>query len=285
MNAPAPFALLAELTHRCPLACPYCSNPLELDRKADELATADWIRVFEQASDLGVLQLHLSGGEPATRQDLTELVAVAARHGLYSNLITSGIGLDRDRLAALAEAGLDHIQLSIQDTDNDNADRISGLRGSHGRKRAFASMVTAIGLPLTINAVLHRGNLARMGAMVDEAIGLAPHDLVQARQVFQGFEDDTVQEIVDRHRPIRLDSLGEVYLEPGWSRADRVAGDEGVLEVADDRLNVKRPGEDPSAFRPLAPGEEELGLARSGGQNPDAGKGEVPGSQGAGPDR
>ena len=96
---------------------------------------------------------------------------------------------------------------------------------------------------------------------------------------------DGILEIVDRHRPIRLDSLGEVYLEPGWSRADRVAGDEGVLEVADDRLNVKRPGEDPSAFRPLAPGEEELGLARSGGHNPDAGKGEVPGSQGAGPDR
>ncbi len=81
MSAPAPFALLAELTHRCPLACPYCSNPLELDRKADELATADWIRVFEEASDLGVLQLHLSGGEPAARQDLTELVAAAARHG------------------------------------------------------------------------------------------------------------------------------------------------------------------------------------------------------------
>jgi hypothetical protein len=94
-----------------------------------------------------------------------------------------------------------------------------------------------------------------------------------------------ILEIVDRHHPIRLDSLGEVYLEPGWSRADRIAGDEGVLEVSDDRLNVKRPGEDASAFRPMAPGEEELGLARSGGQNPDAGKGEVSGSQGAGPDR
>jgi hypothetical protein len=91
--------------------------------------------------------------------------------------------------------------------------------------------------------------------------------------------------IVDRHHPIGLDSLGEVYLEPGWSRADRIAGDEGVLEVADDRLNVKRPGEDSSAFRPLAPGDEELGLARSGGENPETGKGEILGSQGAGPDR
>jgi hypothetical protein len=96
---------------------------------------------------------------------------------------------------------------------------------------------------------------------------------------------DGILEIVDRHHPIRLDSLGEVYLEPGWSRADRIAGDEGVLEVADDLLNVKRPGEDPSAFRPLAPGKEELGFARSGGENPEAGKGEILGGQGAGPDR
>jgi pyrroloquinoline quinone biosynthesis protein E len=187
MSAPAPFALLAELTHRCPLACPYCSNPLELDRKADELATADWIRVFEQASALGVLQLHLSGGEPATRPDLTELVAAATRHGLYSNLITSGIGLDRTRLVALAEAGLDHVQLSIQDTDAGNADRIAGLAGSHQRKRAFASMVTDVGLPLTINAVLHRGNLARMAAMVDEAIGLGARRIELAHTQYYGW--------------------------------------------------------------------------------------------------
>jgi|SRR4051812_41268460 hypothetical protein len=96
---------------------------------------------------------------------------------------------------------------------------------------------------------------------------------------------DRVLEIVDRHHPVTLDSLGETYLEPGWSRADRVAGDEGVLEVASDRINVKRPGEDPSAFRPLAPGKEELGLSRSGAENPEAGKGEGTGEQGAGPDR
>lgn len=94
-----------------------------------------------------------------------------------------------------------------------------------------------------------------------------------------------ILEIVDRHHPIRLDSLGPTYLEPGWSRADRVAGDDGVLEVAGDLLNVKRPGEDSSAFRPLAPGEEELGLSRSGAENPEAGKGEILGGQGAGPDR
>jgi hypothetical protein len=96
---------------------------------------------------------------------------------------------------------------------------------------------------------------------------------------------DQVLQIIDRHHPITLDSLGETYLEPGWSRADRIAGDDGVLEVADDLLNAKRPGEDSSAFRPLAPGNEELGISRSGAENPDAGKGEVTGGQGAGPDR
>ncbi|HEV2553507.1 MAG TPA: pyrroloquinoline quinone biosynthesis protein PqqE [Bosea sp. (in: a-proteobacteria)] len=184
---PGPLCAAGRLTHRCPLACPYCSNPLELDGRSDELTTSDWIRVFEEASDLGVLQLHLSGGEPATRQDLTELVAAAARHGLYSNLITSGIGLDRTRLVALAQAGLDHVQLSIQDTDEANADRIAGLAGSHQRKRVFASMVTEVGLPLTINAVLHRGNLARMAAMVDEAIGLGARRIELAHTQYYGW--------------------------------------------------------------------------------------------------
>lgn len=187
LGAPVPFALLAELTHRCPLACPYCSNPLELDRKADELPTADWVRVFEQAAELGILQLHLSGGEPATRHDLVELVAAAARLGLYSNLITSGIGLDEARLAALAAAGLDHLQLSIQDTQADAADRIAGLSGSHQRKRAFAAKVVAAGLPLTINAVLHRGNLARMAAMVDEAIAMGAGRIELAHAQYYGW--------------------------------------------------------------------------------------------------
>lgn len=187
MSAPAPFALLAELTHRCPLACPYCSNPLELDRKDDELATADWIRVFEQAADLGILQLHLSGGEPATRADLVELVGGAARAGLYTNLITSGIGLDQTRLTALVQAGLDHLQLSIQDTQGDNADRIAGLRGSHERKRAFAAKVVTADLPLTINAVLHRGNLARMAAMVYEAIAMGARRIELAHAQYYGW--------------------------------------------------------------------------------------------------
>src|SRR3989440_12601475 len=119
MTAPEPvfkpLGLLAELTHRCPLGCPYCSNPLALDR--DELDTATWARVFREAAGMGVLQVHLSGGEPASRRDLVEIVATACDAGLYTNLITSAIGLDATRLERLKAAGLDHVQLSIQDVD------------------------------------------------------------------------------------------------------------------------------------------------------------------------
>src|SRR3984893_10257849 len=113
---PIPLGLLAELTHRCPLGCPYCSNPLALERREDELDAATWGRVFREAAGLGVLQVHLSGGEPAARSDLVEITAAAAAAGLYSNLITSAVGMTARRLAALAEAALDHVQVSIQDS-------------------------------------------------------------------------------------------------------------------------------------------------------------------------
>ena len=113
----SPLGLLAELTHRCPLGCPYCSNPLELDRRSDELDTATWARVFREAAGLGVLQVHLSGGEPAARRDLVDIVAAARDAGLYTNLITSGVGVTTKLLAALADAGLDHVQISIQDSE------------------------------------------------------------------------------------------------------------------------------------------------------------------------
>src|SRR5580700_162480 len=126
---PAPLGLLAELTHRCPLACPYCSNPLALDDRADELDAATWSRVFREAAAMGVLQVHLSGGEPASRRDLVEIVAAAREAGLYTNLITSGVGVPTSRLAALVDAGLDHVQVSIQDSEPASADRIAGYDG------------------------------------------------------------------------------------------------------------------------------------------------------------
>jgi pyrroloquinoline quinone biosynthesis protein E len=167
---PAPLGLLAELTHRCPLGCPYCSNPLALDNRSGELDTASWARVFREAASLGVLQVHLSGGEPAARRDLKEIVAAARDAGLYSNLITSGVGLTAQGLNALADAGLDHVQISIQDSEQASADKIAGYKGAFARKNALAAEVVKLGLPLTVNVVVHRANIGRVEAMVDMAL-------------------------------------------------------------------------------------------------------------------
>jgi pyrroloquinoline quinone biosynthesis protein E len=168
----APLGLLAELTHRCPLGCPYCSNPLALDKRSDELDTQTWARVFAEAAGLGVLQVHLSGGEPAARRDLPEIVKAARDARLYSNLITSAVGLTAQGLAKLADAGLDHVQISIQDSDEKSADHIAGYDGASARKRALAAEVVGLGLPLTVNMVVHRANIGRIEAMVDLALSL-----------------------------------------------------------------------------------------------------------------
>ncbi len=186
-SIPAPLGLLAELTHRCPLACPYCSNPLHLDRRQDELDTATWLRVLREAAALGVLHVHLSGGEPLARRDLEAIVAECARQGLYTNLITSGIGLTDVRMAALAQAGLDHVQLSIQDVEPGSADHIAGYRGAFGRKREAAARILASGLPLTVNAVIHRGNADRAGAMVELAIALGARRVEIAHAQYYGW--------------------------------------------------------------------------------------------------
>src|SRR5215204_1456619 len=182
-----PLGLLAELTHRCPLACPYCSNPLELERRSGELDTATWMRVFDEAAALGVLQLHLSGGEPASRSDLVELVRGAARAGLYTNLITSGIGLDERRLATLAETGLDHIQLSVQHVNAAEADRIAGFAGAHAKKRALARGLARIGVPLNMNAVIHRANIDAVEALVREAVSLGARRIEVAHSQYYGW--------------------------------------------------------------------------------------------------
>jgi PqqA peptide cyclase len=169
---PRPLGLLAELTHRCPLGCPYCSNPLALDPRAEELDAATWARVFREAAALGVLQVHLSGGEPAARRDLVEIAASARDAGLYTNLITSGVGLAAKTLGALAEAGLDHVQVSIQDSEEASADHIAGYEGAYARKRALAAEVMALKIPLTVNAVIHRANIARVEQLVSLALAM-----------------------------------------------------------------------------------------------------------------
>jgi pyrroloquinoline quinone biosynthesis protein E len=182
-----PLGLLAELTHRCPLGCPYCSNPLALDAREQELDAATWGRVFREAAALGVLQIHLSGGEPGARRDLVEITASARAAGLYTNLITSGIGVTAGRLAALADAGLDHVQVSIQDSLEPSADRIAGYRGAFARKRALALEAVRLKLPLTVNAVIHRANIDRVGEMVELALGLGASRVEIAHVQYYGW--------------------------------------------------------------------------------------------------
>jgi PqqA peptide cyclase len=160
-----PYTLIAELTYRCPLRCPYCSNPTELAAQAAELTTAEWCRVFEEAEALGVMQLHFTGGEPLARKDLAELVRHARSLDLYSNLITSGVPLARDRLHALALAGLDNVQLSVQDVDAERSDRTAGYP-SFAQKMEVAGWVKEEKLPLTVNVVLHRQNLDHVAEIV-----------------------------------------------------------------------------------------------------------------------
>jgi PqqA peptide cyclase len=167
-----PLALLAELTHRCPLACPYCSNPLNLERAAGELSEQDWRRVLGEAAALGVLQVHFSGGEPMVRRDLPALISAANGLGLYSNLITSGTLGGAREIEAFAAAGLKHVQLSFQDHAAENSDRIAGMTGAHDRKTRFAAAVRTAGLPLTLNMVVHRQNLDGVPAMIEMALTL-----------------------------------------------------------------------------------------------------------------
>lgn len=184
---PPPIAMLAELTHRCPLSCPYCSNPVELTARQQELDTATWIDVFRQAADMGVLQVHISGGEPASRRDLVDLVKGARDAGLYVNLITSGVGLTDKRLGELDAAGVDHIQLSLQGITAKSADWIGNYPGAFTRKMAVADKIAEIGFPLTLNVVMHRHNLDDLPQMIQMAKRLGARRIEVACVQFQGW--------------------------------------------------------------------------------------------------
>ena len=168
MTVPRPYTLIAELTYRCPLRCPYCSNPTDYAAFDDELDTEDWCRVFGEAEELGVVQLHLTGGEPLVRKDLEILARRGRELGLYVNLVTSGIPLVRERLERLAEAGVDHVQVSIQSSRPELSDTLAGHLG-HQKKLEVMRWVKDLGLPLTMNVVLHRENLGE----IEELVALA----------------------------------------------------------------------------------------------------------------
>jgi len=182
-----PYLLIAELSYACPLHCPYCSNPVEIaSQHPSELRTEDWTKVLREASELGVLQLALTGGEPLVRKDVEELCRVAAEVGLYSTLVTAGTPFTRRRAEALREAGLDHVQISIQDSDRAESDRLAGAR-SYDRKIAAAQLARELGFPLTINVVLHRHNLDRIDRIIELAEQLGARRLELANTQYQGW--------------------------------------------------------------------------------------------------
>ena len=185
MTIPRPYALLAEITYRCPLHCPYCSNPTQA-RNDQELTTNEWTRVIREAAALGVLQIGFSGGEPLARRDLQDLVRAAREANLYTNLITSGIGLDDDRVRALRDAGLDSVQLSFQSDNTDLADEIAGAR-AHQRKLDAAAKIRAAGIPLSLNFVIHRRNIDRLAEMIALAESLQAERVELANVQFYGW--------------------------------------------------------------------------------------------------
>ena len=206
MTAPRPYALLAEITYRCPLHCPYCSNPVTVDSAVPsgeqarptalrtahttankgELSTDEWKRVIRETAELGVLQIGFSGGEPLARRDLAELVRAARDAKLYTNLITSGIGLDDNRVAGLRNAGLDSVQLSFQSDEANLADEIAGAR-AHQRKLDVAAKIRAVGIPLSLNFVIHRRNIDRLTQMIQLAETLQAERVELANVQFYGW--------------------------------------------------------------------------------------------------
>lgn len=182
-----PLAVLAEVTHRCPLQCPYCSNPVELERGGTELSTDEWKRVLSELAAIGVLQIHFSGGEPTARKDLEDLIRHATDVGLYTNLITSAVLLTKNKLAALAGAGLCHVQISFQGSESGVADRVAGLKDAHVKKIEAAHWARELGLPLTVNAVMHRQNLFQLPDIIQMAVDLDADRLEVANVQYYGW--------------------------------------------------------------------------------------------------
>ncbi len=186
MSAPRPYTLIAEISYRCPLHCVYCSNPTSYRDHAREMETEDWLRVLDEAARLGVVQTHFTGGEPLSRSDLEVLVERAHARGMYTNLVTSGVPLDQARLEGLASRGLDHVQLSFQGADAASS-RDFADSDSFAQKLDVARIVSDLDLPLTMNVVLHRGNLGAVSAIIELAEKLEADRLELANVQFHGF--------------------------------------------------------------------------------------------------
>jgi len=183
---PNPLALIAEITYRCPLHCVYCSNPLDLAAVNSELSTEKWIDIFQQSGKLGMLHAHFTGGEPLVRPDLVELIAGARASGLYTNLITSGVGLGEARLQAFVDAGLDHIQISFQDSREGAANWIAGAK-AHAHKVELSHTIRQHKIAFTVNLVIHRQNIDHLEEMIAFIEQLAPERMEIAHTQYYGW--------------------------------------------------------------------------------------------------
>jgi pyrroloquinoline quinone biosynthesis protein E len=227
-----PLWLLAELTYRCPLHCVFCSNPIDYARHRKELDTATWKRVLAEARALGAVQLGFSGGEPMLREDLEELVAHARALGFYTNLITSGVGLTQARAHALKAAGLDHIQLSFQDSTRELNDFISSARTFELKSRV-AAIIKAAGYPMVLNCVMHRFNLPHVGRIIDMAERMGADYLELANTQYYGWawlNRDALMPTVDELRD--AEAIVTVHRE-------RLASRMKVLWVSPDYADAK----------------------------------------------
>ncbi len=213
LNITPPRWLLAELTYKCPLQCPYCSNPLDYAKYPQELSTEDWKRVLSQARKMGAVQLGLSGGEPLTRQDLPEIVQHARELGYYSNLITSGYGLNEDKIIALKEAGLDHIQVSIQASTQELNDHLAGTE-SYLHKREVARLVKKHDYPMVLCVVIHRENIHQMQQILEMAEELGADYLEVANTQYYGWAHVNRDQLLPtREQFLEAEEIAQAYKE------------------------------------------------------------------------
>ena len=208
-----PLWLLAELTYRCPLQCPYCSNPVDIARYTEELSTADWFKVLQQARGMGATQLGFSGGEPLVRKDLEDLIAEARRLGYYTNLITSGVGMDENRVQAFKEAGLDHIQISFQASNEELNNYIAGTR-SFAHKTAMARSVKKHGYPMVLNIVLHRHNIDQIRDILDMTVDLQADYVELASTQYYGWSRINVDQLLPTREQLQnAEAVAREYQE------------------------------------------------------------------------
>lgn len=198
---PNPLALIAEITHRCPLHCVYCSNPLQMADSTSELTTEEWTSVFQQSGKLGMLHVHFTGGEPLARSDLTELIAAAHTAGLYTNLITSGIGLNEQRLQTLVTVGLDHIQVSFQDSREEPANWIAGAK-AHQHKIELGQAIRRHKIAFTVNLVVHRQNLDHLEEMIAFIEQMNPERVEIAHAQYYGWALMNRAALLPTHRQV-----------------------------------------------------------------------------------